>query len=277
MNNFTVRTLTGMVYVTVTIACLLGNFWSALCFGSLIVFFSTREFIHLTSGQSGPWLIADSLFVVCTFLLLFFNQGELVNPGYFNAIFTLLCLAYAFLFLYRPRLQIIAIFTGLATAVVYIALPMSMLFKTGSLELQTNSELIPFNGAYILAVFILIWISDTFAYLSGRSFGKTPLFKSISPGKTLEGFLGGAVATMLCSYFFMIFLMPLSTWQSVTVGLLVAAAGATGDLFESLIKRTLGVKDSGTALPGHGGFLDRFDSVFFAGPAVYAYLRWYAI
>ncbi|MDR0437404.1 MAG: phosphatidate cytidylyltransferase [Bacteroidales bacterium] len=134
------------------------------------------------------------------------------------------------------------------------------------------------NPLYALALFAFVWVNDTFAYLFGITFGKHKLFERISPKKTWEGFFGGLIATIAFSImFFKIFTRSpkfetLSIGQWIGLAIVVVIFGTIGDLFESYLKRSLNVKDSGTILPGHGGLLDRLDSILFAAPAVMVYL-----
>ena len=117
--------------------------------------------------------------------------------------------------------------------------------------------------------------SDTAAFFIGRALGKRPLAPQISPGKTWEGTIGGILGAIIVSLFFLLSTplnLPLTWWQAVLLGLLVSIFGQLGDLVESLFKRNMGVKDSGRQIPGHGGFLDRVDSVVFAGVVVYYYV-----
>jgi len=119
------------------------------------------------------------------------------------------------------------------------------------------------------------WASDTIAYFVGRKFGKHKLAPSISPGKTWEGAIGGIIGAAAVSTLFFTptpLQLPLVSWQAILLGILVSVIGQIGDLAESLLKRNVGVKDSGTLVVGHGGFLDRIDSVVFAGVAVYYYV-----
>lgn len=123
-----------------------------------------------------------------------------------------------------------------------------------------------------LGVIVLIWANDTGAYLLGRAFGKHKLFERISPGKTWEGFVGGLISSMLLSLFLHRQFGVLNMEEWLGVAALVSLSGTLGDLVESMLKRSLGIKDSGNILPGHGGFLDRFDSLLFAAPSVFVFL-----
>ncbi len=145
----------------------------------------------------------------------------------------------------------------------WLSLPLTSFFILGWIEYGENyHRLIP------LSVIILVWINDTFAYLAGSMFGRHKLTPRLSPGKTCEGFLGGMVFTLLGGW--IIFLISdefrIESW--LTGALIISVVGLMGDLFESFLKRRLNVKNMGSILPGHGGILDRFDSLLFVAPVV---------
>lgn len=156
-------------------------------------------------------------------------------------------------------------------AQVYVALP---LFITAAVCYTPEGY---FDGTFALLVFLLIWINDTGAYLIGCTFGKHKLYPKVSPKKSVEGLLGGFVLTLALSFCIPLLLPSLEKMTLISApifGLIVAAMGTLGDLFESALKRKAGVKDSGTIIPGHGGVLDRLDSYLFALPmaALFYYL-----
>jgi phosphatidate cytidylyltransferase len=155
---------------------------------------------------------------------------------------------------------------------MYIALPFSMLNVLAFTA--TNNGVVTFNTLLPLSIFVFLWVNDTGAYCVGSLLGRHKLFPRISPGKSWEGSIGGAVfvlaAACAISYFLDDRMLTLPQWLGL--GLVVVVFGTWGDLIESLFKRTLGVKDSGTILPGHGGMLDRFDSSLLAIPAAVVYL-----
>ena len=130
-----------------------------------------------------------------------------------------------------------------------------------------------FTKTMIMGIFILIWVNDSFAYLVGRSFGKRKLFESVSPKKTIEGFLGGFTFAIIASYLLFLYSNELTLLQWGILAVVVVIAGTLGDLVESKFKRMAGVKDSGAILPGHGGLLDRLDSLVFAAPFAYLTLQ----
>ncbi len=130
-----------------------------------------------------------------------------------------------------------------------------------------------FTPLLLLGTFILVWINDTFAYIVGKNVGKQKLFPSISPKKTVEGFLGGLFFACVVSYFIWLFTNTLTFTNWLILAIIVSAFGTIGDLIESKFKRQAQVKDSGNIMPGHGGMLDRLDSIIFAAPFIYLFLR----
>lgn len=130
-----------------------------------------------------------------------------------------------------------------------------------------------YNPNILLGAFLLIWTNDSFAYLVGKNFGKQKLFEKISPKKTVEGFLGGLFFASLASYFIAKYLNTLNFTQWLILSIIISVFGTLGDLIESKFKRQAGVKDSGIIMPGHGGLMDRLDSIIFAAPFIYLFLR----
>jgi phosphatidate cytidylyltransferase len=131
----------------------------------------------------------------------------------------------------------------------------------------------PFNSLIILGMFILIWVNDSFAYFIGKNFGAQKLFPSISPKKTVEGFLGGLFFVAIGSYVISLYITTITFSHWLIIGVVISVFGTFGDLIESKYKRQANVKDSGIIMPGHGGLLDRLDSAIFAAPFVYLFLR----
>ncbi|MFP9114223.1 phosphatidate cytidylyltransferase [Flavobacterium sp. RHBU_3] len=148
----------------------------------------------------------------------------------------------------------------------YVIVPFILIIKLPFL----NTE---YNPYVIIGMFIMIWANDTFAYIVGKGIGKNKLFERISPKKTIEGFVGGVVFTVAGAYILALYYTFLSPWQWMGFAAIVAIFGTLGDLVESKLKRTAGVKDSGNIMPGHGGILDRLDSVLFAVPFLFLYYQ----
>ncbi|MEW4924915.1 phosphatidate cytidylyltransferase [Algibacter sp. 2305UL17-15] len=129
-----------------------------------------------------------------------------------------------------------------------------------------------FSPKILLGAFMLVWVNDSFAYLVGKNFGKQKLFEKISPKKTVEGFLGGLFFACVASYFISSFTETLNFTNWLILSIIISVFGTLGDLIESKFKRQANVKDSGTIMPGHGGLLDRLDSIIFASPFIYLFL-----
>ena len=212
------------------------------------------------------------------FALVFANQDSDINLGYFTYWVIPLILVY---FVYALLFQSGEFVKGFAVNIagwLYISCSLALFLRNGNLIYDVNNEeLMPFVGIQILMVFILIWINDTFAYLTGRSIGKRKLAPKISPNKTWEGFIGGTFFTLLAAIAVHYFFPIMAIANYLILAIIVVIFGTFGDLLQSKIKRDLGIKDSGTFLGGHGGFLDRFDSVLLAGPASYFYLQHFVV
>jgi phosphatidate cytidylyltransferase len=133
-----------------------------------------------------------------------------------------------------------------------------------------------YNPKILISIFILIWTNDSFAYIVGKSIGKTKLFERISPKKTIEGFIGGVAFAVLASYLISKYYIQIAEGKVfiwIIIALIVGIFGTIGDLIESKFKRFAGVKDSGKIMPGHGGVLDRLDSVIFVAPIVFLFYQ----
>ncbi len=265
MNNFWQRTITGTFLVSAIIGSLIYDFNTAFLFFSAVAVLGLREFLTITLPKSKH---AFTLFVGVCFILLigFYAQGKL----------TLYSLAFGIPLLFLLFTE--GLFSNSETGfndvssrifgLIYTILPFGLLFLLGFVTDSTT-----YNYQPVLGVFIMIWCNDTFAYLTGRAFGKRKLFERISPKKTIEGTLGGMIISALIGYFVLAhFYTSLSQIDWAVGALIVGVGGTLGDLFESLLKRNYGIKDSGNILPGHGGILDRFDSVIFALPLFFAWL-----
>ncbi len=151
------------------------------------------------------------------------------------------------------------------------------MFPFAAFSREGLNSLLPHEGIFfspgiIIGFFLLIWANDTGAYLTGATLGRHKLFERISPKKTWEGFFGGLIIAVAAAWLFSGWLGIVDSMQWVVIALIITIAGTYGDLVESMLKRSTGVKDSGTVLPGHGGFLDRFDSTIVAFPLVYLFI-----
>ncbi|MBB1194644.1 phosphatidate cytidylyltransferase, partial [Flavobacterium sp. SOK18b] len=177
------------------------------------------------------------------------------------------------LFLFYDSIQKINTSSKYLYLLGYIILPFVFITKI-------SFGVIDYNPKIIIGLFILIWTNDTFAYIVGKSIGKTKLLEKISPKKTVEGFLGGLLFAVLAGYFISKYYIKakpefsersILIWTSIAV--IVGVAGTIGDLIESKFKRIANVKDSGNIMPGHGGILDRLDSVIFVAPLIFLFYQ----
>ncbi|MDG2074811.1 MAG: phosphatidate cytidylyltransferase, partial [Polaribacter sp.] len=159
------------------------------------------------------------------------------------------------------------IFQRLFLQLIYLTLPFYFLISIPFIFGEYQPEI-------VICTLIFIWVNDSFAYLVGKNFGKTKLFESVSPKKTIEGFIGGLVFSLIAAFIiskqYENSNINLLDWM--IIGSILSIFGTIGDLIESKFKRQANIKDSGNIMPGHGGLLDRLDSLFFAAPFVYLYL-----
>ena len=153
--------------------------------------------------------------------------------------------------------------------ILYVAVPLCLLLLIGFPEKST----LGYQPKLILGFFFLLWSNDTGAYLTGISLGKHPMFARISPKKSWEGFTGGLIFTQVVAIIISNFFVQLPMIDWIIIAAIICIFGVWGDLIESMLKRSLQIKDSGNILPGHGGILDRFDSVIFSAPIVFVYLQ----
>jgi phosphatidate cytidylyltransferase len=162
-------------------------------------------------------------------------------------------------------------FSVIYTAVPFSLFPFAAFSHTGLDSLLPHPNII-FSPGIIIGFFLLIWANDTGAYLTGVSFGRHKLMERISPKKSWEGFFGGLVTAIIIAWLLSGWLGVVDSFHWVLIAIIISIAGTYGDLVESMLKRSLGVKDSGTVMPGHGGFLDRFDSAILSFPLVYLFI-----
>jgi len=255
------------MFVIILITCIQNKY---VCIGLFYVFglVCLMEFNRLIKQKSSvSYLIFTSIYILFSLGEILFGTGEVINQ--LSQIFHVLGI-FVNLFLIRdlfsskelPNLisnQFINTTFYISSGFVFLIL---IAFNFGD-----------YNPQIILGIFMLIWANDSFAYIVGKNFGKQKLFSSISPKKTVEGFLGGVFFAALSSYFIALIAPSLSFTNWLIISVLVSVFGTLGDLVESKYKRQAAVKDSGKIMPGHGGMLDRLDSAIFAAPFIYLFLR----
>lgn len=273
MSNFWQRTLSGAVYVTLVVSSVLVH---PIFFGVLFVvitMLAVREYHHLMQSSRFQTIGATILGALLFVCLWIFCQCGSAYTILFHALSCLymaglVALLVAELFLKQPNP--IHNWGNTFVSQVMIALPFALM-----------NNLLAYNKYVLLALFILIWVNDSGAYcigslMSKRASGNHKMFPRVSPGKSWEGLVGGILFALLAGYIFYLVgwtdnmhFTSFALLDSLLLALVVAISGTLGDLMESLFKRTVGVKDSGRFMPGHGGVLDRFDSLLLATPAVY--------
>lgn len=266
--NIVVRILSGIVFITILIGGILINEYTFAIVFSLTAALLLYEFYGLIDKEAKvpvvrTWnIVGGFALVLGSFCYVGLDASAIAFIPYFAYLFVLFISE-----LYMKRENPIHSLAYSLLGQIYIALPFALTnylvfaYEPGS-----------YHYIYVMALLVFIWVNDTFAYLTGMAFGKHRLFERISPKKSWEGFIGGAVVSMVSSLIFAHFYPNLSLVAWIGFSAITVIFGTWGDLFESLIKRTLGVKDSGNMIPGHGGILDRFDSTILAIPAVCAYL-----
>jgi phosphatidate cytidylyltransferase len=266
-NNLTQRLITGILGSAVIIFCIVYSDWTYFLIFFIVCLLSLLEFYRL-SGTDG--LLPQKIFgTVCGMMLFclsfFIERGDLLSHFYF-----LMFPVLSFIFiipLYRkserkPFTNIAFTFLGIFYVGVPFALLNAAVFEHGV-----------YNYQIIWGCLFILWASDTGAYFAGTYLGRKKLFERISPKKTWEGAIGGAALALVFALGIAHYFTSLALWQWVTICALIVIGGTFGDLIESLLKRSIEIKDSGNAIPGHGGFLDRFDGLFISAPFIVAFLK----
>ena len=276
MKNFIVRTITGVLFVAAIVTCFLNPSAMILLFG-LVTGLTIYEFTGLVNQQEDVEVnrfITTVAGVYLFFAMAGYNSGLTPPTVFIPYLVSIIYLLVAELYMKAPNPINNWAYTMMSQ--LYIALPFSLL---SVLAFRSTGHAVQYTYTAPLAVFVCLWLNDTGAYLCGSLLGRHKLFPRISPGKSWEGSIGGGLivvgAAVLAWYLTDMYGyndLGLNALQWAGLGLTVVIFGTWGDLVESLFKRTLGIKDSGSILPGHGGMLDRFDSALMAIPAAVVYL-----
>ena len=272
-NNFIQRAVTGVLFVIVLVGCIL---YSPLSFGILFTIIralSVHEFAQIVnrSGEVSINKTITALGGAYLFLaLMSFCTQQSVGARIFLPYLGLL-LYMMITELYLKKKNPTGNWAYSMLSQLYVALPFALL-NVLAFQYSTETSSVTYNPILPLSIFVFIWLSDTGAYCTGSLIGRHRLFERISPKKSWEGSIGGGIFSIASSFVFAYFFSFMLWWQWVGLAIVVVIFGTWGDLTESLMKRQLGIKDSGNILPGHGGMLDRFDSALMAIPAAVVYL-----
>ena len=271
MKNFILRVITGAAYVAAIFAALFTTMPVFFAVFGIIMLFALNEFYkNLKVKDITVDLVLSNALAVGIYLLPIVKFYSIEFP--LLSIVIVLALALFGIELFRNDEQPFQRIAFSLCGIVYVCVPFTLLaFFQG--ENVVAFGFFDFLSSYmILLLFAFTWINDTFAYLTGMLLGKHPLCPKISPKKTIEGFAGGCFFTIVCAAV-IAYVTDFQLWPTVGLAVLIVIASTLGDMVESRFKRWVGVKDSGKMLPGHGGFLDRFDSVIFSIPIFFAYLQ----
>lgn len=266
-SNLTQRIIVGLSGMAVLITAIVISQWTYLAVFFFITLLSMLEFYKLVGLDGLMPLKFWGTFTAILLLVISF----LVASGYAHSkiYYIILPVATCIFFIKLYKKNEAKPFTNIAytfLGILYIAVPFSLMnvlaFHFGEYSFEM-----------VIGLLLLIWASDTGGYFAGTMFGKRKLFARISPKKSWEGFIGGAVLNIIVAIGIAWFSDILPLWKWVVIGLITTIAGTYGDLVESLFKRSILIKDSGRSLPGHGGFLDRFDGLLLAIPFIVAFIK----
>ena len=276
MKNLIVRTITGIIFVAAVVASFMRPEAMVLLF-SIITGLTVWEFTGLVNER--PDVTVNRFITTVAGVYFFYAMTYFCSDIYAGVAKSVVFIPYLVTIIYLLIAELylrqkdpIQNWAYTMLSQMYIALPFSLL---NVLAFNATSQgMVAFNTLLPLSIFVFLWINDSGAYCVGSLLGRHKLFPRISPGKSWEGSIGGAVFVLAAACAISEFLdqQMLNTIEWLGLGLTVVVFGTWGDLVESLFKRTLGIKDSGNILPGHGGMLDRFDSSLLAIPAAVVYL-----
>lgn len=270
------RAVAGTLYILfILLGVLGGRFSFVIIFGSILGI-SLFEFYRMMEKDTSHAIskIFNIVMGVVIFFSVFLYLEEISLIALpISVLLYLLILISSAIFIKREDILHGIIYSGFGQ--MYVTMPMSLLLFM-SYFFPGEMGGVGYHYAPVLAIFVFIWVNDTAAYFFGSLLGKRKLMEHISPKKTVEGFVAGILFTVIASIIFARIYQDYSVVFWIGSGVVVAIFGTMGDLFESLIKRTSDVKDSGNLIPGHGGILDRIDSLLIAIPAIYLYFTIYS-
>lgn len=278
MNDTLKRAISGAIYVILLIAAIQystnKNFISFFVLFGIFLIIAVFEFCNLVKINKVIPIIFASAIYFLTYKIASASKSEVVlssirynqNIDLIVLILTLLVSLKCIFFLFDEKKTTINSLSKYIYLIGYIILPFILITK-----IPFGKE--GYNPKIIISIFILIWTNDTFAYIVGKSIGKRKLFERISPKKTIEGFIGGVIFAVIAGYLISKYYIEGATNIWIIIALIVGIFGTIGDLVESKFKRIAGVKDSGAIMPGHGGILDRLDSVIFVAPIVFLFYQ----
>ena len=267
-SNLGQRAITAVIGALVVVSASIYSDWTYFIVFATILGFAQMEFYKLT-GLDGmlPLRSFGTFLGLMIFTLTFMIEKEQLPNEYLYLIFPIVSVT-IFIKLYRKTDK--KPITGVAftyLGIFYVAVPFSLL------NLAVFSVDAVYHFEILIGCLLILWASDTGAYFAGTKFGKTKLFERVSPKKSWEGFLGGAFSAIAVAFVLSQYFQVIADWKWLVIAGIIIIAGTYGDLIESLFKRSIEIKDSGNGLPGHGGFMDRFDGLLLSAPFITAFLK----
>ncbi|KAF2340539.1 phosphatidate cytidylyltransferase [Flavobacterium tistrianum] len=290
MNETLKRTISGAVYIALLLTSILFSTESFITLFGVFLIITIYEFSNIVNLNKVFSILFGTLVYVAIILVSHYNKQttKFVNDTFNSNIsletnikqldlillaVTIVVSIKCIIFLFYDSVQKVSTSSKYLYLLGYITLPFVFIVK---ISFGTND----YNPKIILGLFVLIWTNDTFAYLVGKSMGKHKLFERVSPKKTIEGFLGGVVFAAFAGFLISkLYIQPKPEFSNTSIliwtiiALIVSIFGTIGDLIESKFKRIAGIKDSGSIMPGHGGILDRLDSVIFVAPIIFLFYQ----
>lgn len=267
LNNLEQRIVAGIFGVVVIVSSILYSDLTFILMISLLSMLTQLEFYKLL-GLDGnlPLTYYGTICGVALVVLTYVVEKGLIGFENYFLISPLLAMIF-FIKLYKkndlkPFTNIGFTFLGL----IYVALPFSLIIVMAMRGQNYNHEI-------VLGSLLLLWATDIGAYFAGTKFGRRKLFERVSPKKSWEGALGGAMSAAFIAFLLGLYFRTYEPWQWFCIGAIIVVTGTYGDLVESLFKRSIAIKDSGSSIPGHGGFLDRFDGLLLSAPFIVTFLK----
>ncbi len=267
LNNLEQRIVAGIFGVVVIVSSILYSDLTFILMISLLSMLTQLEFYKLL-GLDGnlPLTYYGTICGVALVVLTYVVEKGLIGFENYFLISPLLAMIF-FIKLYKkndlkPFTNIGFTFLGL----IYVALPFSLIIVMAMRGQNYNHEI-------VLGSLLLLWATDIGAYFAGTKFGRRKLFERVSPKKSWEGAVGGAMSAALIAFLLGLYFQTYEPWQWFCIGAIIVVTGTYGDLVESLFKRSIAIKDSGSSIPGHGGFLDRFDGLLLSAPFIVTFLK----
>jgi phosphatidate cytidylyltransferase len=262
MNETLIRSLSGLIFISVLLFAALFSVESYLLLFGLFLLLAVKEFCSLILFPKAPALIVS--FILYVIFAVFSKPNATVD--FSLALASIFVLARLSAWLFSAASPDNDSQSKWVKLIGYIVLPFIIIAK---IPMLTDH----YTPSIIIGIFILIWTNDTFAYVVGKSIGKNKLFERISPKKTIEGFIGGMVFAVLAGILIALYYVQMSVFIWIVTAFAVSVLGTVGDLVESKFKRIAHVKDSGNIMPGHGGVLDRLDSIIFVAPFLFLFYK----